>query len=1159
MTSTDPNVLQRLAANPFESAWVAASAGSGKTKVLSDRVLNLMLTGTPPEKILCLTFTRTAAAQMANKIAERLAQWAAEEESLLITELTELHDTPPDSDMIARARRLFARLLDTAGGLKVTTLHGFCQSLLKRFPLEAGVSPQFEVLDERGATELIEQARNKILGQSRFESCLETIAAVTTEDNFLDVLKEITTHLPAVQRIKTRFSSRSELINAYETALNLPQGCTEDSLKTDFCRLTKAREDELRLAVAVLGVSKKKTDTEKVPKMEDFLNASEKERLFLLSEYLSVFLTTENEIRKQLCCKESEAALPAMTAEAQKAELLQKQLTSVATERFSLALFELAGAILDEYTVLKNERCVMDYDDLIAKARALLEKSGAAAWVLFKLDGGIDHILVDEAQDTSPDQWAVIKALAEEFFAGSSMRTQNRTVFAVGDKKQSIFSFQGAVPEEFEKMRTFFKTRALNAGKKWNDVPMYISFRSVRAVIDVVNFVLRFDPARRGVVDPDENAAHLSWRKKQAGLVEIWPTEKPQKNDTQRPFTKPVERVYSETPSARLARKIAKKIADMVFSEEHLESENRPIRPGDILILVRRRNTFIDDLSRELKTLGVPICGVDRLKITSHIAVKDLMVLGDFLLLPEDDLALATVLRSPLCGISAKDLSAADLQKASEQNIPLDGISEDDLFSLAYKRGELSLFDRLKTYEDKPDTALGKAYLFLKDLLARVDKMRPYELYAYILGPLGRQKAFVSRLGVQALDALDEFMSLALHYDSAEPPSLQNFLNHLRQNDVEIKRDPEQSFDAVRIMTVHAAKGLQAPIVFLPDTRQLPVQKSKTYWPADQNGEIMLWAPKAEYNNDLIENEIKKLKEKSNDEYNRLLYVALTRAADRLYITGWDTTRNAHGNWYELVKESLNIKNADGSDCYAAQEVQTDLFDEPVLRLTCRQEESPKKIEEKSDRPPDTVLPDWITQLPPAEPVPPRPLVPSKPDIAEPSVLSPLSQGRQKAVKKGLLIHTLLEILPQYPPRLRKINARKLAALQAAGLSDEEKNSLIDSVLSLLENPQTAGLFGPESLAEVPVSGIIGKRIINAKIDRLAVFENEVHLIDYKSGRLIPQNIQETPPAYVRQMTAYKDLIARIYPGKKIRCFLLWTEAPKLTEITSLVCDTMEY
>ncbi len=1153
MALTDPNDLQRKAADPAASAWVAASAGSGKTKVLSDRVLNLLLTGTPPEKILCLTFTRTAAAEMANRIADRLAKWASMEEPELAEELTKLAGTSPDAKKIAKARRLFARLLDTAGGLKVTTLHGFCQSLLKRFPLEAGVSPQFDILDELGAKELIARAQSTVLSDSAYESDLETVTGVATEDGFLDVLTEMTAHLSDLKRINARFSSETEMIAAYEKRLDLPTGCTAESLKKEFCRLSDERRNGLKAAANILSTSSKKTDNKTADGIYPFLAADEEDRITLLNGYLLAFLTKSNTVRSALACKESEDALPALQQEADKALILVKRLENVENLRVSLALFRIGSAILNRYTALKNDRGMMDYDDLIAATKTLLNGSGAAAWVLFKLDGGIDHILVDEAQDTSHDQWAIIKALANEFFAGEGLRQTNRTLFAVGDKKQSIFSFQGAVPEEFEKMRLFFKEKVETAEKKWNDVPMYISFRSVPAVIDAVNFVLQTQPARNGVADGDENVTHISWRKGQAGLVELWPTEKTLENDTEKTFTKPVERVYSQTSSARLAVKIAQKIADMISSGEMLESEGRPIRAGDILILVRRRNEFLSDLARELKTKGVSVAGVDRLKITSHIAVKDLMALGDVLLLPQDDLSLATVLRSPLCGTAADDLSAQDLEKAGRLNIPLDGVSDKDLFALAHGRGETSLFDRLRTYEDKPETPLGKAYLFIKDLLSKVDKMRPYELYSYILGPLGRQKAFVSRLGVQALDALDEFLSLALQHDQTEPPSLQNFLNSLRRNEIEIKRDPEQSGDVVRIMTVHAAKGLQAPVVFLPDTRQMTFFSPKTFWireKDDADDELFFWSPKAEWRTDPIREDIEKQKEKNKREYNRLLYVALTRAADRLYVTGWDKKKSTDGNWYDLVKGGLENRT---------QKIKTDLFDEPVLRLTSAQEVPPKQKEQSFAAHEAVPLPDWITQPAPAEPTPPRPLAPSRPDVGEPAALSPLTQGRIKAMKRGRLVHALLEILPNYAVKDRPAAAGKLAALQMPEADETERGKIIASVLDLMDGSSAADIFTPSSLAEVPVSGVVGDSVINGQIDRVSVSETEVRLIDYKTGRSVPDSVERTPVAYIRQMAAYKAVMEKIWPDKTVRCFLLWTEAPKLVEITSLVCDTTEY
>lgn len=1156
-TVSDPNILQRKAANPRESAWVAASAGSGKTKVLSDRVLNLLLSGTPPEKILCLTFTRTAAAQMENRIAGRLSKWAAEPDEDLARELEELRGEAPEKSLTARARRLFAGLLDTPGGLKVTTLHGFCQSLLKRFPIEAGISPQFDVLDERSAQELIEQAQNKILGLPQYAQALQTVTLATAEDGFLNVLKEMTLHLTHLKRLNREYPSDADLRRAYEHVLGLPENASAKDLVRTFCTLSPEREQAMKQALTVLGRSTKKTDLSKAAAIADFLSASQTEKEENIQTYLKVFLTGEGTIRDSLACNESAEALPMLCAEAQKAQQLTKLLQSERIMGLSLALLKLGMAIMQEYTDLKNVRSVMDYDDLITATRGLLEKSGAAAWVLFKLDGGIDHILVDEAQDTSPAQWAIIRSLAEEFFAGEGARRACRTIFAVGDKKQSIFSFQGADPDEFEKMRAYFEQKVVTAGKTWNNVPMYISFRSVPAVIDAVNFVLRNPPAAEGVIDAGEDATHLSWRRRQAGLVEVWPAEKAQETDTEKPYTKPVERVFSETPSARLARKIAERIARMVQNKERLKSEDRPIRPSDILILVRRRNTFIEDLSRELKTRGVPVSGVDRLKIASHIAVMDLMVLGDFLLLPEDDLALATVLRSPLCGVSKADLSADDAAKAENLGMPLDGISEEDLFSLAYGRGEKTLFDRLKTYENKPETPLGKAYAFLKDMLARVDKMRPYELYAYLLGPLGRQKAFVARLGVQALDALDEFMSLALQYDGMHAPSLQNFLKWVRQNDVEIKRDPEQSsFDAVRIMTVHAAKGLQAPIVFLPDTRQLRFIAPKSVWIKNNadGPELMLWAPKADFRDDSAKKQLEELKKKNRREYNRLLYVALTRAADRLYLCGWNNkTKAPEGNWYDLVRNALAPGGENKDAPYRAAEVSIDLFDEPVLRLESIQEIPPGTGRTADSPPVYDALPEWISEPAPEEPSPPRPLAPSRPDTEDPAVLSPLAEGRIQAFKRGTVIHSLLEMLPHRAEEKRYDAALKFVEKNMPEISGQEQRQIVQSVIGVISAPEFAPLFSPGSMAEVPVSGVVDGRVINGRIDRLVVLKNDILIVDYKSNRKIPESAADIPEVYIRQTAAYKSLLEKIYPDKNVRCFLLWTEAPKLIDITALV------
>lgn len=1129
---TDPDTLQRTAASPDASAWVAASAGSGKTKVLSDRVLNLMLEGCPPEKILCLTFTRTAAAEMANRLTEILAKWATAAEPDLKADLEKLTGTPADTETENKARRLFAKMLDAPGGINIMTIHGFCQSLLKRFPLESGVSPQFDVLDEQGASDLIEHAQEDVLSRAEFADALDLIALLTNEDGFSEMLKEMTFCLKRLEELEQSLPSPEALTSGYERMLNLPAGATEQSLKSDFCRLSLERENQLKQAALILGKGKGSKDRKNAEKIAEFLAADEEKREELLDDYLRVFLLKDSaEIRKELTHKGTEDALDFMTAEADRASGLYDRLKSAVIMQASLAAVRIGLAVMKRYGDLKNERCAVDYDDLIAATGRLLSRSHAAAWVLFKLDGGIDHILVDEAQDTSPASWAIVRSLAEEFFAGKTAREQNRTLFVVGDKKQSIYSFQQADPYEFEKMRAFFKQKATDAGKIWNDVPMYISFRSTPAVIELVNRVLKKPEAAEGVLNEGEDGTHLSWRTGQAGLVEIWPPEKSEENDTAQVYTKPVEQIVIEKSSTRLAKKIAAKIASMINGGEMLPSLNRPVRAGDILILVRRRNAFIEELSRELKALNIPVSGVDRLKITTHIAVKDLMVLGDFLLLPEDDLALATVLRSPLCNVS-----------------------EEDLFTLAYDRKGKTLLTRLARHKNEGETALGKAYAFLSDLLNRADKMRPFELYSYVLGACGGKKAFLGRLGYQAADALDEFMSLALNRDESDVPSLQNFLKYLRGNEIEIKRDPDRkNFDAVRMMTVHASKGLQAPVVFLPDTRGFTKHPPKLLWP--KNEDLPLWAPKKETRNNTAEERIKEENRLEAEEYNRLLYVALTRAADRLYLCGWNAKNNRapKGNWYDLVKDALVLEETDGQKVYAATEIDDPMFDEPVLRIESAQTAEPKNGETPPEQPEASPVPECLTRPAPEEPTPPKPLAPSRPDIEEPSFLSPLGKGRAKALKRGEIIHTLLETLPALPPAEIRNAAERLIKRKMPDADAAEREKIIDSVTAVLEHDEFKFLFSTNSLAEVPVSGLVKNRIVSGRIDRLAVTDGEVLFADYKSNRIVPQSAEETPAAYVAQARAYADALKEIYPDKKIRAFLIWTEEAVLSEISSLV------
>ncbi|MCW5774727.1 MAG: UvrD-helicase domain-containing protein, partial [Rhodospirillaceae bacterium] len=597
--------------------------------------------------------------------------------------------------------------------------------------------------------------------------------------------------------------------------------------------------------------------------------------------------------RKDLLTKKAAGLAPgaaeALAREAERLDLVRQRLAAARTAAATAALFCLAQAVLAHYEHTKRARAALDFGDLIDRARDLLAGDGRAAWVLWKLDGGIDHVLVDEAQDTSPEQWQLIRLLVDEFFAGlGAERAGTRSLFVVGDFKQSIFSFQGAAPEEFRGMHAYFRERATAAERAWADVPLNVSFRSVTAVLETVDAVFALDAAKSGVAETGETIVHLSARGGLAGLVEVWPTVRPRDGGDEQAWEEAPPEAAVPEPAEALAGEIARRIAGWIAAGDVLESLGRPIRAGDVMVLVRRRGAFMDAMVSALKAARVPVTGVDRMRLGEQLAVQDLVALGRFLLLPDDDLALANVLKGPLFGF------------------------DDDrhLFPLAHGRGGKRLWHRLgEQAGTNADFAAARARL--EALLARTDFEPPYELFARVLEAEGGRRAILARLGPDAEDPLDEFLELALAYQQRHAPSLEGFLHWLEQGETEIKRDLDQAGrDEVRVMTVHGAKGLQAPIVFLADTVAVPRDEERILWP-DGNGapalaDLPLFAPAVADEIAAAAARRQALRRRQAEEYRRLLYVALTRAADRLYICGYETTRKmAEDCWYALIAKAL--------------------------------------------------------------------------------------------------------------------------------------------------------------------------------------------------------------------------------------------------------------
>jgi ATP-dependent helicase/nuclease subunit A len=546
------------------------------------------------------------------------------------------------------------------------------------------------------------------------------------------------------------------------------------------------------------------------------------------------------------------------------------------------------------------------------------------------------------------------------------------------------------------------------------------------------------------------------------------------------------------------------------------------------MVLVRRRTGFVDELVRQLKALEIPVAGVDRMVLPQQLAVMDLMALGRFLLLPGDDLTLATVLKSPLIGLS-----------------------EDDLFDLAWPRGEASLWEALSRHAGG-DSVFGRAHKLLEDLLARVDYLTPYELFAHVCVAADGRRKTLGRLGLDADDPIDEFLSLALAYERNRPPSLQAFLHWVEQGGIEIKRDLEQdNADAVRIMTVHGAKGLQAPIVFLPDTLQVPTLRDALVWTADA-APVPVWTAGAA--DRVAEAARQAAKERQMDEYRRLLYVALTRAEDRLYVCGWENSRAASaGNWYELIERALSDLAAPSEDAFLAAEGVAATAMVRVLESAQTAALRPRAAAAPAPAP--VPLPAWTATPAPPERDPPQPLAPSRATRAEPAALSPLAEDTAHRYRRGLIVHRLLQTLPELPPERRRAAAEAYVARPAWRLPAEQRRALVAETLGVLETPAFAPLFAAGALAEVPVVGLVGRHAVSGQVDRLAVTAHEVWIVDYKTNRPAPRAAADVDPGYVTQMAVYREVLRRIYPHHAVRCVLLWTDGPRAMELPTDMLD----
>ena len=1104
MQRDDATLAQIAAAQPGRSTWLGANAGSGKTRVLTDRVARLLLNEVDPQHILCLTYTKAAASEMQNRLFKRLGEWAMLDSGKLATALQDLGiESDLDDAALRGARRLFARAIEAPGGLKIQTIHSFCASLLRRFPLEAGVSPQFVEMEERTAqllrAEIVEQ-----IGAGPNAAKLTALARYHTGETLDDLTREI--------------ASRAPMFDVPRTEAGMAHAL---GLRPDISRRSVEEEVFLGDEAGLLGklvtalAAGSSTDVSAADKLRR-ISSLDFEALPILED---AFLTKSGKapftVSSRTPTKATRAALgPSMDlidAWMHRVQDARPKRIALQALNLSIALQEFAQVFLPAYARAKQIRGWLDFDDLILRARALLTRSDVAAWVLFRLDGGIDHILVDEAQDTSPVQWQVIDRLAQEFTAGQGARDgAERTIFVVGDKKQSIYSFQGADPREFDRMQRDFEERLEAAGTPLQSQRLEHSFRSSSAVLDVVDATFSGLEASGFAADQ----SHIPFFPDLPGRVDLWPINPEAPEADAPPWHAPVDIKAKDDPSVTLAVQIADNIAHMIETGQPIPDKGgmRPVRPGDFLILVQSRSDIFHEIISACKARNLPIAGADRMKVAAELAVKDLAAVLSFLSTPEDDLSLAVALRSPLLGWD-----------------------ERQLYDLAQGRGRKYLWEVLR----KRAAEFPETMEILNDLRNQADYLRPYDLIERVLTRHDGRRRILARLGAEAEDGIDALLSQALAYEQKAVDSLTGFLVWLETDDLEIKRQMEAAGNLIRVMTVHGAKGLEAPIVILPETGK---RKNDVRAQVLDVGGTPLLRAKSGVIPEAQSQVIDRIKLAQSAERDRLLYVAMTRAEKWLIVASAKDPGGSGESWYEKVAAGLTRLDAAPYRINGSDGLRLERGDWTVAPSGA-DAGLPPKI---------TVLPSYFQAHAPIPVDTPKPRSPS--DLGGAKAL-PGDTGldEEAAMLRGSRIHALLEFLPALPPQDWPGAATHIlpGALDLDELLAEASRNIASRDL--------ASLWGAGALPEVGITAelpVLGR--LQGVIDRLIITNDTALIVDFKSNALVPQSPADCPEGLLRQMGAYAAMAAQVWPGKRIETAILWTRDAVLMPMPhNLVSDAL--
>ncbi len=1119
---------QALAADPQAHAALSASAGTGKTQVLTARVLRLLLQGARPESILCLTFTKAAAAEMANRIGARLATWVRLPDNVLKKELFALGERD-DPRSIERARQLFARVLDCAGGLKIQTIHSFAQTLLAAFPAEAEIVPGFQPIDGRAEQELVRRTLADLLAEAEASGNdglmrdVQCLSRRLGERGAVDYLRACASRAEAL----AAFGDPGTIEPRLREVLRLPKGSAETYLAA-HCADDRFDCDLMRAIAEANRTWGASTGAKVVEAIERWLAMPPGERAAALPEIALVVFTGGGELRKVTAGQRK--ADPAYDDHAEQlagaiSELLAIQGGSALAADMAAGL-RAGQAFAAAYTQAKRSAGVADFNDLIDWTRRLLGKPGMGDWVRYKLDRQIDHVLIDEAQDTNAAQWDILERLVEEFFTGASEADERwRTLFMVGDFKQAIYGFQGTDPSQFKQARDDFRGRAeaLQAAeesldivkrraREFRELSIAASFRSAQPVLDAVDSMID-QLGYAALALPEAPDKHHAFHHNRPGSVELWQPFASEAGDED---ADEGEERWVDIRDREYAKHLAGKIKQLIDGAPVLPSTGKKLTAGDVLVLVRSRGELASLLVARLFSAGVPVAGLDRLHLHEPLAVQDLLAAVRFAVQPDDDLSLAELLVSPLLGWT-----------------------QDQLFELAAdRRGRLWRVLR----ERSDDSELFRsAHEQLGELLRIADYVSPSQFLETILsGPMQGRRKLYGRLGIASRDPIDELMNSALEFERNEIASLDRFLSWFSRGEVDVQRDPAQPGNEVRVMTVHGAKGLEAPVVILADATADPAKLGRTPLTLDYEikdvGRAPLLRPKKEERQSPFAEMIADQEARDLEEHWRLLYVAMTRAADRLIVSGTAPKKERPANcWHWMVEQGLVALGAEAEEDGDGR-----------TNLTYG---SKRQVAERLRKPRAAIgpigVPDWARRPAPKESRPPRPLAPSA-GAADTDSSPPPSEAMRAAARRGTIIHQLLERLVPVA-----VDARPQAAARwlerSAGVTDPgDREELVSLVCGILSDERFSALFGRGSLGEAPLAATLPDgRVIAGTVDRLLVEEERVAVIDFKTGR-VPASAADIPQSHREQMTAYVEALRVIFPGREVSAALLYTSGPSL-------------